>query len=159
MDIQNTKDTQLFGLYQKLERLIAAGEVASAYGGAQNIDDPDGDVLSEFVEFIDEFYPDNRVDWLEAFYQVFAWQFQSCHEGVCTYYSNFYDLSEDQTVKKTSDFLKGTKHTDLSRTYSMGLDAGQSEYAQIDKWINNNLELVWEFYVDILETHKGCWPT
>jgi len=19
--------------------------------------------------------------------------------------------------------------------------------------------LVWEFYVDILETHKGCWPT
>ena len=64
MDIQNTKDTQLFGLYQKLERLIAAGEVASAYGGAQNIDNPDGDVLSEFIEFIDEFYPDNRVDWL-----------------------------------------------------------------------------------------------
>ena len=116
MNIQNTKDTQLFELYQKLERLIAAGEVASAYGGAQNIDNPDGDVLSVFVEFIDEFYPDNRVDWLEAFYQVFAWQFQSCHEGVCTYYSNFYDLSEDQTVKKTSDFLKGTKHTDLSRT-------------------------------------------
>lgn len=84
---------------------------------------------------------------------------RTCHEGVCTYYSNFYDLSEEQTVKKTSDFLKGIKHTDLSRTYSMGLDTGQSEYAQIDKWINSNLELVWEFYVDILETHKGCWPT
>ncbi len=55
--------------------------------------------------------------------------------------------------------MKGIKHTDLSRTYSMGLDTGQSEYAQIDKWINSNLELVWEFYVDILETHKGCWPT
>ena len=133
MNIQNTKDTQLFELYQKLERLIAAGEVASAYGGAQNIDDPDGDVLSEFVEFIDEFYPDNRVDWLEAFYQVFAWQFQSCHEGVCTYYSNFYDLSEDQTVKKTSDFLKGTKHTDLSRTYSMGLDGGRRKVRVNDK--------------------------
>ena len=133
MDIQNTKDTQLFELYQKLERLIAAGEVASAYGGAQNIDDPDGDVLSEFVEFIDEFYPDNRVDWLEAFYQVFAWQFQSCHEGACTYYSNFYDLSEDQTVKKTSDFLKGTKHTDLSRTYSMGLDGGRRKVRVNDK--------------------------
>ena len=152
-------NVQLSELYQKLERLVAAGEVASAYGGAQDIDNPDGDVLSEFIEFIDEFYPDNRAEWLETFYQVFAWQFQSCHEGVCTYYSNFYDLSEDQTVKKTSDFLKGTKHTDLSRTYSMGLDAGQSEYAQIDKWINSNLKLVWEFYVDILETHKGCWPT
>lgn len=35
----------------------------------------------------------------------------------------------------------------------------KSEYAQIDKWINSNLKLVWEFYVDILETHKGCWPT
>lgn len=79
MNIQHTKGTQLCALYQKLDRLIAAGEVASAYGGAQNIDDPDGDVLSEFIEFIDEFYPDNRVDWLEAFYQVFAWQFQSCH--------------------------------------------------------------------------------
>ena len=133
MNIQNTKDTQLFELYQKLERLIAAGEVASAYGGAQNIDNPDGDVLSEFVEFIDEFYPDNRVDWLEAFYQVFAWQFQSCHEGACTYYSNFYDLSEDQTVKKTSDFLKGTKHTDLSRTYSMGLDGGRRKVRVNDK--------------------------
>ena len=99
MNIQNTKDTQLFELYQKLERLIAAGEVASAYGGAQNIDNPDGDVLSEFVEFIDEFYPDNRVDWLEAFYQVFAWQFQSCHEGACTYYRNFYGLSADDSVK------------------------------------------------------------
>ena len=53
MNIQNTKDTQLFELYQKLERLIAAGEIASAYGGAQNIDDPDGDVLSEFIEFIE----------------------------------------------------------------------------------------------------------
>ena len=133
MNIQNTKDTQLFELYQKLERLIAAGEVASAYGGAQNIDDPDGDVLSEFIEFIDEFYPDNRVDWLEAFYQVFAWQFQSCHEGVCTYYSNFYDLSEEQTVKKTSDFLKGIKHTDLSRTYSMGLDGGRRKVRVNDK--------------------------
>ena len=48
----NTKDVQLSGLYQKLERLVAAGEVASAYGGAQDIDTPDGDVLSEFIEFI-----------------------------------------------------------------------------------------------------------
>lgn len=77
----NTKEIQLSELYQKLERLVAAGEVASAYGGAQDIDNPDGDVLSEFVEFIDEFYPDNRLEWLEAFYQVFAWQFQSCHQG------------------------------------------------------------------------------
>ena len=126
-------NVQLSELYQKLERLVAAGEVASAYGGAQDIDNPDGDVLSEFIEFIDEFYPNNRAEWLETFYQVFAWQFQSCHEGACTYYSNFYDLSEDQTVKKTSDFLKGTKHTDLSRTYSMGLDGGRRKVRVNDK--------------------------
>ena len=155
----NTKDVQLSGLYQKLERLVAAGEVASAYGGAQDIDNPDGDVLSEFIEFIDEFYPDNRTEWLEAFYQVFAWQFQSCHEGVCTYYSNFYNLSEHQTIEKTSAFLKNTRYAELSQTYSMGLNAGQSEYAKIDKWINSNPELVWEFYVDILEGNKGSWPT
>ena len=41
----NTKDVQLSELYQKLERLIASGEVVSAYGGAQNIDYPDGDTL------------------------------------------------------------------------------------------------------------------
>lgn len=159
MEIQNIKDTQLFELYQKLERLVAAGEVASAYGGAQDIDNPDGDVLSEFVEFIDEFYPDSRIEWLEAFYQVFAWQFQSCHEGVCTYYSNFYNLSEHQAIEKTSVFLKNTKYAELSQTYSMGLNADQSEYAKIDEWINSNPELVWEFYVDILEGHKGSWPT
>ena len=147
-------NVQLSELYQKLERLVAAGEVASAYGGAQDIDNPDSDVLSEFIEFIDEFYPDNRTEWLEKFYQVFAWQFQSCHEGVCTYYSNFYNLSEHQAIEKTSVFLKNTRYAELSQTYSMGLNAVQSEYAKIDKWINSNLELVWEFYVDILEGHK-----
>ena len=158
MNTQDTKDTQLFELYQKLERLAAAGEVVSAYGGAQNTEDPDGDVLSEFIEFIDEFYPDSRAVWLEAFYQVFAWQFQSCHEGVFTYYDNLYNLSEQHVIQGTADFLKTTKYIKLSQMYSMAMDAGQSEYAQIDKWINGNLGLVWEFYADILESHKGCWP-
>ena len=45
-------NVQLSELYQKLERLVAAGEVVSAYGGTQDIDNPDGDVLSEFIEFI-----------------------------------------------------------------------------------------------------------
>ena len=42
--------------------------------------------------------------------------------------------------------------------YSMGLGAGQSEYAQIDKWINANNEAVWKFYKDILAAHKDSWP-
>lgn len=157
MSIQDVKDSQLSELYQKLDRLIATGEVANAYGGTQDFDDPDGDVLSEFIEFIDEFYSDNRPEWLEAFYQVFTWQFQSCHEGVATYYNNSNGLSDDQTIKKTANYLQHMKYAKLSQMYSMGMDATQSEYMQIDAWVNDNFELVWDFYVDILGNHKLNW--
>lgn len=81
---------QLISLYDMVERLLAKGAIVSTYGCEGDFDDWDGDVLSDFMEYIYTYYSETQMDdWLEAFYQVLCWQFQSMHEGVFTAKSVF----------------------------------------------------------------------
>lgn len=159
---------ELDELYQALERLKKDGEIVNAYGGSEkDIDHPDGLLLYDFVEYICLNCPDGRPEWLEAFYQVCLWQYHSMYEGVHTYYSNFYGLSDYQTTIKVGDYLKSNGYTTIAEQYISGIaECEQGEYpaekketaAQIYMWIVRNTEPVWEFYIDILEKHKGDWP-
>lgn len=152
-------------LYQALERLRDKGEIVNAYGGPEtDPDDPDGDVLDELAEYIAGQYPGEKPIWLEAFFQVFNWQFQSMHEGVSTYYSNFYGNSDYRLMAETADFLSDNGYTTVAEQYKAGIaHCRRYEYpaektetaARIDRWINWNTKPVWDFYVDVLETHKN----
>ena len=65
--------------YRALERLKKDGEIVNAYGGSEkDVDHPAGSVLNDIMEHICEKYPNERPMWMEAFYQVFNWQYAQC---------------------------------------------------------------------------------
>lgn len=155
---------EITALYAGLDRLCEKNEVVNAYSGAQNYDAPDSDILNDFCEYIAAHYKGRRPLWMEAFYQVFHWQFISLHEGVSTYYENFYGEAEYATICKVANFLAENGYTAVAEKYTQGI-AKCERYsypakkrktaAQIDEWIRRNTECVWRFYVKILNSHRG----
>ena len=167
-DISDKRLSQLKVLYDMMERLKRKGKIASTYGCEDDFADEDGSVLSDFMEYICQYYEMlDMVEWLEAFYQVLCWQFQSMHEGVTTYYENFYGVSEYMSILKTSEFMQKNEYLDIYVQYSKGivLCENECEYPEnvkmvaqeIDDWINWHTREVWEFCVDILEKHRDEW--
>lgn len=156
---------ELTELYRVLESLRDKGVVIDAYGGS-NEEDPDDYVLNELIDYIYVNFPDNRPIWLEAFYQVFGWQFNAQHEGLDTYYSNFYGDNDRQTIMKVAEFLKNSEYTIVAEKYistisdyeGLKYPENAKEIAELNEkwgnWIVWNREPVWDFYVDILEKHK-----
>lgn len=142
---------ELEELYASVGRLKAKGAVVDTYAG--DPDDPDGDVLSEFMEYIYVWHSKNRPDWLEALYQVLCWQFQTFHEG--GYYENFYGDSPRAIQVKTADFLEKNGYLELAAPYRQGMD---STIQGICEWMDEHLETVWRFSLDILEKHRSDWP-
>lgn len=168
-DISDNWDKQRVNeLYEMVGRLKENGNIVNTYGGCEgDLDNPDGDVLSEFMEYIFTYHsPSDRPGWMTAFYQILCWQFQSCHEGVATYYENFYGESEYSAIVKTADYLQKNGYLEIYEQYSRGIvECKGYEYpkemeevaAKIDTWINWHTKEVWEFCVDILEKHKDEW--
>ena len=162
------KAEKLKQLYEQIERLKAQGKIVNTYGGVEGeFDHPDGEVLTDFMEYIYEYWQDEeRPVWMVAFLQVLCWQFQSCHEGVYTYYENFYGMSEYALIVRTAEFLQQNGYLELYKWYQHGMtECEQYNYpadmqanaAEVDKWINWHTEEVWDFCVDLLAKHKEEW--
>ena len=160
--------TQLVSLYDMVERLQAKGRIANTYGGCEDDwMDPDGDVLSEFMEYIFTYYADTKMDdWLEAFSQILGWQYQSMHEGVETYYENFYGVSSYPEIVRTAEYLQQNGYLDIYEQFHRGIaECEQYEYPEemkavakeIDVWIDHHTKEVWDFCVDVLAKHKKEW--
>ena len=146
---------ELDQLYESIQNLKAKGAVADTYSGTGDLDDPDGGVLDEFMEYIYVWHAKNRPDWLEALYQVLCWQFQTFHEGVDGYYEDFYGDSPRALQIKTADFLEKNGYLELVAPYRQGMD---STIQGIYEWMDEHLETVWRFCLDILENHRLDWP-
>lgn len=171
--------TQLNSLYDMVERLQEKGKIANAFGSCEtnfnnrsgnlvvDYDDPDGTVLTDFMEYIYTYYSEAKmVDWMETFYQILSWQFQSMHEGVVTYYENFYGYSEYSVIVRTAEFLQENGYQEIYEQYHRGVvECDQYEYPtemksvveEMDLWINEHTKEVWDFCVDILAKHKEDW--
>ncbi len=167
-DVIEKRLHQLNALYEMLERLHAKGWVANAWGGCEDdFSDPDGSVLSDFMEYVSVYYKHLDVtDWMESFYQVLCWQYQSMHEGVTTYYENFYGGSEYPLIVQTAAFLQRNGYMDIYKQYNKGIvfckeyEHPQNEKVnanELDTWINWHTKEVWDFCVDILLKHRDEW--
>lgn len=180
MDFQNLNDKtaplstlkadsrqELQKLYGKIRHLKATGKTVNTYSGCEeDWEEADGDVLSDFMEYIYVHHPQDRPDWLEAFYQVFSWQFTSFHEGVTVYYENFYGESDLETVLQVSQFLQKNGYAGIANSYQKGIalcsQANQyidqtSLIKEIDNWLCEHTKDVWDFCVDILEKNEARW--
>lgn len=150
-------------LYNGLARLKKKGEVLDAYGGSPDIYEPDANILMEFYEYIVEHYEDELPVWAETFIQIFSWQYQTFHEGSITYYENFYGHTDYQKIIKVAEYLQQNGYNGIVKPYvSPAFDCSNCDYpdnmkhflAETEKWMYENEETVWYFYVDILEKNK-----
>lgn len=147
-------------LYKGLKRIKDRGEIGNAYGGCGTVLS-DIDVLDNFYDYIIDKYEDSTPLWVEAFIQIYSWQFQTLHESAEAYYENLYGNSEYKTIMKVTDYLRENGYNEIAEPYALAaVDCERYQYPKEkahllpDDWIDNNEEAVWNFYVDILEKHK-----
>lgn len=146
-------------LWTRLEKVKNDGIVLNAYG------DDDG-ILSDLYDFFCENFEEFDTEWVSTYMQIVSWEFQSYHEGVDTYYTNLYGNSDYDTILKTANYLMGCGYDEISKWYSLGIhdyrnykngiypDEWIAEIEKIDKWIDSNEEMIFNFMVDLLLKHK-----
>lgn len=75
------------------------------------------------------------------------------------------EFSEPRIIAEVAEYLKNNGYEVIAQKYIFGItDYDQSLpykkseiQIQLEEWIDWNTELVWEFYVNILEKHKNEW--
>lgn len=147
-------------LYAKLEPMADAGIVENAWGG---------ELLSEFDDLLQcVLYPEQKdePEWVFMFIQLYCWQFASYHEGIHTYYSNFYELDTDNSIQRLSDCLYQYGFMEVAKWYDYGIfnyhlypdfdypvENGM-RMGELDNWIQDNPEVIWQVYLKLLKDHK-----
>lgn len=83
------------------------------------------------------------------------------HEGAEVYYSNEYGDSDYVTITKVAAFLWENGYDEIAEPYGLAAaDCEQYQYPEDkidllpDDWIEFHEQVIWDFYVDILEKHK-----
>lgn len=150
-------------LYQGLNRLRDNSEIGNAYEGCgTDFENPDSSVLADFFWYITQKYKNSIPLWAEAFIQIYNWQFQTMHECVKNYYENLYGDSEYKTIIKIAGYLQENGYCEIAEPYiAAAVDCEDCNYPKEmihllpDNWIHDNEEIIWDFYVDILEKHKS----
>ena len=87
--------------------------------------------------------------------------FRPCTRGAETYYSNEYGDSDYVTITRVAAFLRENGYDEIAEPYGLAAaDCEQYQYPEDkidllpDDWIETHEQVVWDFYVDILEKHK-----
>ena len=142
----------------------------------------DAGALGYFNEYIITHYDKNRPIWAEAFHQIHAWQWSAFYEGIELYYENFYEENDYKTIMRVAQYLKENGYTEFSEyyaapaveyeeipveeweEYSDGVKYRPMNYypeemypilKKTEKWAEENMEMTWKFYVDVLMKNKS----
>lgn len=147
--------------YDRLEGLKKSGEIINVYGGFE----VDAEVLGDFAEFFYVYYNENMPDWINAYMQLHAWQFQRYHEGVHTYYENLYENMDYGSILRAAEYLVGTGHEELAERLKAPAYEGMEDdscpievygklIAETEDWIDNNEECIFDCYLEVLLDNK-----
>lgn len=146
-------------LIRRLEEVKSSGEILNAYG---NCEIEDGDILYVIYMFITENFEIEKIGWMSAYVQIFSWQYQSFNEGAITYYTNFYEHTDYETILKTNSFLKSQGFDEISAIYSLpahdySIYSHDSEIPEewikaiekVDEWMESNEGKVFQCLCDL----------
>lgn len=168
------EEIQKFNKLKQQQQEIDDEEILSAFNDS-------ADVLTNFKEYIVTHYDKNRPIGVEAFYQIMSWQWSAFYEGIELYYENFYEESDYKTIMRVAQYLKENGYTEFSEYYAAPAVEYEEipveeweEYSdgvkyrpmnhypeemypilkKTEKWAEENMEMTWNFYVDVLEKNK-----
>lgn len=150
-------------LYQRLIKVKESEFVINAWS-----DNEDG-ILSDLFEFFSENFKNPfalGLGWMEAYLQIYLWEFQSFHEGVDTYYTNLYGGQDKKTIQDTADYLKLNGFAEVYSAYLNGAlaynlnisgtpEVPVSEPAEFhpDDWIDSHQEIILDCMLTLLLDH------
>lgn len=159
------KKEKLTALYERLTKLKELDEEGNVYGGSASID-ADWYVLDDFLEQLTGMYKE-LPDWINAYYQVYMWEYQAFYEGLAGYYDNFYGSTDYDSIQKTSSYLIENEYGELAECYAYALfnpvefpegrkwpDEIYSKIKYAEEWISNHQIEIRDFFFDILFKHQ-----
>ncbi len=140
-------------LFQRLEKLPKRTSRITAYGCDI---DMDGEVLMDFYELFCKSREGDGKDYENAFIQLYSWQFQCFHEGISTYYENFYGGNEKEAIASAVNLLEREGYKEIAKQLNSGLDNTEDEnvFINIEKWIEDNNEEIYAAYIGLLLKNK-----
>ena len=138
--IKNTK--QFNDIMDDLRKLPEKTDQITAYGCGPDIDDRD--VLMSFVDAIleEEFLQNLEDDIVNAYYQLYSIDFQKYHEGIATFYENFYETNEKENVLRACEWLKQNGFFELSNVLKSGYESDEKMKFASD-WIDEHTEEIY----------------
>ena len=129
-------------IMKDLRKLPETSKDINAYCGDEY------DVLLSFYEAIyeDELYED---DIANAFIQLYSIDFQSKHEGIDTFYENFYEDNKRNDVLRACQWLNQNEFKLLSGIIQAGYENSEKE-GEASEWIYNNPKVIYSAYRKIM---------
>lgn len=163
------KREEIEKLYERLIKLQELDEEGNVYGGSASID-ADWYVLDDFLELLTSLYMDES-DWVNAYYQIYMWEFQAFYEGLDGYYGNFYKNTGYEEIQRTAKYLSDNGYDAIALCYNSTIfdskelideekwppDWPPEIHGKIrlaTKWIEEHQIEIRDFFFDILFKHQ-----
>lgn len=163
------KKEEMINLYERLTKLKELDEEGNVYGGSASLG-ADWYVLDDFLEQLPEMYEDEP-DWVNAYYQIYMWEYQSFYEGLETYYGNLYEMTDYKSIQKAARYLSENGYSTIAECYNRTMfnseefsddekwppewtDEIYEKIGQAKKWIVNHQIEIRDFFFDILFRHQ-----
>ena len=104
-------------LYERLQELVDSNAVVNFYGGC--IDDSvDAEIVDDFYIFLVEKYEEQWPDWANAYIQVYSWEYQAFYEGLITYYTDFYQHTDYESIQRAAKYLTEAGYEEVAGVYN-----------------------------------------
>ena len=149
-----TDKDRFVALMAELRKMPETSDKITAYGAGPNpseVEDGVVDLLGEFVEAIleEEDLKDLHQEVVNAYYQLYSLDFIRCHEGISTFYENFYKNNEKEDVLRACKFLRDNNHEELADIIETGY-CDPDRMKAVDEWFDENTGEVYKAYRDLM---------
>ncbi len=136
-------------IMEDLRKLPENSDRITAYGCPEEYEGIDA--LGDFFEAIceDENFKLLNDDFANSFFQLYSIDFQSKHEGICTFYENFYGSNKKDDVLRACKWLDRNGFTTMAKVVSEGYE-GVSKHKIASSWIDSNAAEIYNAYRKIM---------
>lgn len=149
------KDKNRFvAIMADLRKMPEKSNKITAYGAGPDpydFEEEAVDVLGEFADVIfeEEVFRDLHQEVVNAYYQLYSIDFMRCHEGISTFYENFYKNNEKEDVLRACKFFRDNNHEQLADIIEMGY-CDYDQMKAVNKWFDNNTGEIYTTYRELM---------
>jgi hypothetical protein len=142
------------GIMRELRSLPEESDRITAFGYHPD-DYTDIDVLGDFAEAIwgEEELKSLTDDVVNAFVQLHSIDFETKHEGIDTFYENFYEDNQKEDVLRACAWYRQNGFTEMADRIAGGYDS-QEKQQETSDWIAENAAEIYRAYRKLMFTFE-----